>query len=121
MGPNITLPQLEAVIDGFSQAYAAGDAVAITALFTDDAETTDGNGREAIYADYANFFAQSESLQITPRNFTWRKATESGRLGSGQFRITMPVRDGEASVLEVDITLEVTRQGETLLIKRMYY
>jgi hypothetical protein len=68
-----------------------------------------------------NFFAQTVSRQIALRSFTWRKATENGRLGSGRFRITTLAADGEASIVEVDITLEATRQGEILLIKRMYY
>ena len=121
VGPNITLPQLAVVIDDFTQAYAAGDATAFAALFTDDAQTTDGNGRNAIYVDYSDFFAQTVSRQMTLRNFTWRNVTENGRLGSGRFRITTVAADGEASIVEVDITLEATRQGEALLIKRMYY
>ena len=121
MGPDITLPQLEALVDDFTEAYAAGDAAAFAALFTDDAQTTDGNGRQAIYTDYAEFFAQTVSRQMTLRSFTWRNVTENGRLGSGRFRITTLAADGEASIVEVDITLEATRQGETLLINRMYY
>ena len=121
MGLDITLPQLEALIDGFTAVYASGDAAAFAALFTEDAQTTDGNGRDAIYADYAAFFAQTVSRQMTWRNFTWRNVTENGRLGSGRFRITTVAADGEASIVEVDITIEAIRQGEAVLINRMYY
>lgn len=121
MGSDITLPQLEALIDGFTEAYAAGDAAAFAALFTEAAQTTDGNGRDAVYAEYADFFMQTVSRQMSLRNFTWRDVTENGRLGFGRFRITTRGADGEASMVELDITLEATRQGEAVLINRMYY
>ena len=74
-----------------------------------------------MYEEYEAFFAAPVSRQVQLRNFTWGAAADRARRGTGRFRITTRAADGEASMVEVDVTLEVTRQGEQLLIKRMYY
>lgn len=62
--------EVRAAIDALVQAFAKGDAKAVTALFTEDGEAVDPDGqtiqgREALEAHYASRFAEGTGDKVT--------------------------------------------------------
>jgi uncharacterized protein (TIGR02246 family) len=85
---------IRAAVQGFAAAFQAGDAKALTALFTDEAEYLDeGNppihGREALAKSYGEFFAKRKELKAAAKTESIRFLGPDTAIEEGTFTVTV--------------------------------
>jgi curved DNA-binding protein CbpA len=115
--------QVRAILDNFKVAYETGDAHLFATLFTDNAITTDANGRNAIRKLYASFFDNTLIKQVDFNKQNWSAVSGSERVGTTVMTIVSePAAGGEEYVARVNIQFELTLGLDpTPLISRMIY
>ena len=101
----------------FSRAYDKGDAQAVAALFTEDAEAaheagTVVRGREAIRAHFAKVFAENpgEKIEVLPESVVFLGPDLARETGHSR---TMPMGDGTPEISRYSVLL-VRRNGRWL-------
>jgi uncharacterized protein (TIGR02246 family) len=108
---------IRAAVQSFAAAFQAGDAQALTALFTDEAEYLDEgsqpiHGRAALAKQYGEFFAKRKELSATAKTDSIRFLGPDTAIEEGTFTVT--AKDAPASTSRYS-TLYV-RSGDKWLI-----
>jgi hypothetical protein len=124
--PDVLLPldqaQLAAVMEAFAENYEAGDAQRFSALFTADADTPDGSGRELVRRVYRDFFARPESREIRFGRMRWEFESPLRSRGIGPVRVTtVPFDGGQVASGELTITLGVEQTVTGPMIVSIHY
>lgn len=119
--PDIAPAELDALFSRFVAIYEAGDAEAFASLFARDADTTDARGRRRIRALYADFFRQRETRQMQLETIAWQSVAPDVRVGTTGATISVVSEEGEASVVQTEITFAVSRGSDGLQITGMHY
>lgn len=108
---------IRAAVQNFAAAFQAGDAKALTALFTDEAEYLDeGNppihGRDVLAKSYSEFFAKRKELKATAKTDSIRFLGPDTAVEEGTFTVT--VKDAPSNVNRYSALY--VRQGDKWLI-----
>ncbi len=120
--PQITTLELGELLEAFEASYEQGDAAAFTALFSENARTTDAYGRNAIFDTYSEFFARPERREFELKHFKWNRITSGLGAGDGVASITtVPLKGGRTREGELRIDLVVERLASGLRITRLHY
>lgn len=100
----------ELVVEGFLDAFRAGDLDAIVSLHAPDASwlpTTGGprlDGQDAIRGYYQRVFANTRARSITPSNERWQPLGDDVAVRSADIRIDQEATDGRALVTLARLT-----------------
>ncbi|MDO8862430.1 DnaJ domain-containing protein [Haliea sp. E1-2-M8] len=120
--PALDGAQLGAVVAAFARSYEAGDAQHFSALFAENADTSDARGRAAIRDLYSGFFARPETREIRFGQMLWEYHSPFHSRGTGPARVTtVPLDGGEPASGELMITLEVEQTPAGPAIVALYY
>lgn len=114
--------ELAAVMEAFAENYEAGDAQRFSALFTADADTPDGRGRELVRRVYRDFFARPESREIRFGRMRWEFESPLHSRGIGPVRVTtVPFDGGQVASGELTITLGIEQTVTGPMIVSIHY
>lgn len=120
--PALDGAQLAAVVAAFARSYEAGDVQHFSALFAENADTSDARGRDEIRNLYRDFFARPETREIRFGQMLWQYDSPFRSRGTGPARVTTaPLDGGEAASGELMITLEVEQTLAGPSIVALYY
>ena len=86
--------QLQALIVKLENAYELEDVDAFAALFTTNAYATEVEGREAIYAHYADYFANTWIDRFKLVEMAWTPGANGSYAIDSQVEIWMRLKDG---------------------------
>lgn len=120
--PALDGAQLGAVVAAFARSYEAGDAQNFSALFAENADTSDAQGRDEIRDLYQGFFARPETREIRFGRMLWEYYSPFRSRGTGPIQVTtMPLDGGKPASGELMITLEVEQTAAGPAIVALYY
>ena len=102
--------------------YEAGDAESFARLFSDDADTTDARGREAITRLYSDFFARPETRRIRFSRLKWDLQGGWHSRGTARAEVeTRAIHGGEQARGELLMSFQVEQTAQGPLITALYY
>ena len=120
--PTISSEQLFKILAVLISSYEAGDLDRFVDLFAEDAGTTDGNGKLAIYNLYKEYFARPEQRKMSITQFRWKDNGSNGKNGSGDVHlVTIPLDGSVPTNGGGPLRLDVQLYPAGLKIKGMYY
>jgi len=101
----------------FIQAYELGDLGRFTALFSNNAVSNDGIGRDVIRSSYRRFFTDTERRSLQVFNLAW--SGDQGGRASLVFTVDIAVDRGlfsPTSHFSGEVNMRLVQQGNQLLI-----
>jgi hypothetical protein len=101
--------------------YRRGDAEAFAALFTNDARTTDGNGRTRIRQLYQDLFRKSIEQSMTVKRIRWSVAPDGVISGRGQVSVAVKNRRTGWNRTDGALRLDLNQVDGDYRITAMFY
>lgn len=114
------LPDPDALLKRFLEAYERGDMQTCMAL-VGEAARTDAGSKSELRRDYDTLFKSTDLRHIKIMNMNWSREGDTIR-GEGQFRSSM-IRKGETMLRTLDgqVRVELVRRGDSAVINELYY
>ena len=122
-GREITARELNNLISRYTHAYQRGDLDGLMALFDPEVRGNGGRDRNRLRRDYAAFFNTSHQRSLNLDQVSWDRRGDTAS-GGARFQIQSLRTDGDGASrdrYEGNIQFEVSKRGERLLIKAVYY
>ena len=118
---DLTVQDLDGLIERYTQAYERGDLGDIMALFAANARGKGGNDRNRIRQDYATLLKTHQVRQMRLQSLRWAYQGETAS-GSGRYQLQLQQRDnGAPARVEGNIRFKVRKQGRQALIEAIDY
>ncbi len=116
--PAPTPDEIEAQFVAFVDAYNRGRLDAMAALFDNDAQTIQRQGRAAIRSDYDDLFRRSDSRRMSVSRMSWTLSGDVAQVkAEGAVRIAW--RDGREAEERLALDMDLARRDGRVVIIRL--
>jgi ketosteroid isomerase-like protein len=113
-----TPDEIEAQFVAFVDAYNRGRLDAMAALFDNDAQTIQRQGRAAIRSDYDDLFRRSDSRRMSVSRMSWTLSGDVAQVkAEGAVRIAW--RDGREAEERLALDMDLARRDGRVVIVRL--
>jgi curved DNA-binding protein CbpA len=119
---NITISELNGLVDTFSKAYESGDLDLLLTLFSDDAHTNDQSSKAGIAKDYQDLFEISEKRKFIIDRLRWEQDKAGALKGEGDFQADVQLKSGNTvTSVKGKVLFYVKRGVDGIVITQMLH
>jgi general secretion pathway protein A len=117
----ISLPELQKVIQRFQHAYEKGDLAEIGSLFAPKARTNNQTDVAGIRSDYQKFFDKTVERQLAFNGLAWEREPGYAR-GMGEYEVVTRLKGKQAqNHSQGKFTIQLERNAKGVQITRFYF